>query len=133
MKFFKRKPQRRTLDEIEFGTVLGEHLSYHGDFAGDGNYLVNGHVRGRCDIAGHLVLSPMARWNGDVAASHVVVAGEVLGDVYASVKLELKSTARVRGSITSPVIAMAEGALYDGEIRMRPHPQLVRFSEKRSI
>jgi cytoskeletal protein CcmA (bactofilin family) len=57
----------------------------------------------------------------------------VAGDVYASAKLELQPTARIRGNITSPLIAMAEGALFDGEIRIRPHPQLVRFDEKRAV
>lgn len=132
MKFFARKKNRRTLDQVEFATTIGEHAVYRGDLSGADNYLVKGQVRGKCDIEGHLVLWPTAVWTGEIAASHVVIAGEVVGDVYAGVKLELKSTARVRGDITSPVIAMAQGALYDGEIRMRPRPQLVRFNEKRS-
>lgn len=132
MKLFGRKKNRRALDQIEFATTIGEHSVYRGDLTGGDNYLIKGQVRGKCDIEGHLVLWPTARWTGDIAAEHVVIAGEVVGDVYASVKLELKSTARIRGNITSPVIAMAQGALYDGEIRMRPRPQLVRFNEKRS-
>lgn len=131
MKMFGRK-KRRALDQIEFGTMIGEHATYRGDLAGNGSYVVRGRVHGRCDIAGTLVLWATSHWVGDIAAAHVVIAGEVVGDVYASAKLELKSTARIRGDITSPVIAMAEGALYDGEIRMRPRPQLVRFNEKRS-
>lgn len=131
MKFFRRK-NRRALDRVEFGAVIGADATYRGDLNGDDNYLVNGQVHGRCDIGGHLLLSPGASWQGDIVAAHVVIAGDVVGDVYASAKLELKSTARIRGNITSPVIAMAEGALYDGEIRMRPRPQLVRFNEKRN-
>jgi cytoskeletal protein CcmA (bactofilin family) len=132
MKLFKRKVQRRALDEIEFATVLGEGLSYRGDVNGEGNYLVKGEVRGNCDIAGHLVLLSTARWTGDVAAAHIVVAGEVIGDVYASAKLELKASARVRGNITSPLIAMADGAAYDGDIRAVSQAQILRFNEKRS-
>ncbi len=129
--FGRRK--RRALDRTEFPTVIGEYTSYRGDLTGTENYRVHGRVEGNCDLQGHLFLGPTAHWRGDIAAAHVVVAGEVIGDVYASVKLELQATARIRGNITSPVIAMAEGALYDGEIRMRPRPQLVRFNEKRSI
>lgn len=131
MRLFQRK-QRRALDQVEFGAVIGEQAIYRGDLTGESNYLVKGRVRGRCDITGHLVLWPGSHWTGDIAAAHVVIAGEVEGDVYASRKLELKSTARIRGNITSPVIAMAQGALYDGEIRPRPRHHLVRFSEKRS-
>ena len=126
-----RRRNRRVLDRTEFPTVIGEYMTYHGDLVGTGNYLVHGRVEGKCDIDGHLLLGPTARWQGDIVATHAVIAGEVIGDVYAATKLELQSTARIRGNITGPVIAMAEGALYDGEIRMRP--QLVRFSEKRSV
>lgn len=128
---FKRR-NRRALDRTEFPTVIGEYTTYRGDLSGAENYLVHGQVRGNGDLQGHLFLGPTAHWAGDIAAVHVVIAGEVVGDVYAGAKLELQATARIRGNITSPVIAMAEGALYDGEIRMRPRPQLVRFNEKRS-
>lgn len=129
---FRRK-NRRVPGYIEFPTVIGEYMTYRGDLAGTGNYLVHGRVEGNCDIDGHLTIGPTAHWHGDIAATYVVVSGEVVGDVYASAKLELHATARIRGNITSPVIAMAEGALYDGEIRMRPRPRLVRFNEKRSV
>lgn len=129
---FRRK-NRRTLDQTEFPTLIGEYMTYRGDLTGSGNYLVHGRVEGGCDIDGHLMLGPTSAWHGDIVATHVIIAGEVVGDVYAGTKLELHATARIRGNITSPVIAMAEGALYDGEIHMRPRPQLVRFSEKRSI
>ncbi|MFL6622021.1 MAG: polymer-forming cytoskeletal protein [Sulfurifustaceae bacterium] len=131
-KLFGRKKNRRSLDRIEFGTVLGEHAVYRGDLTGEANYLVKGEVRGRCEIVGHLVLQQTACWNGDISATHVVIAGEVIGDVYASAKLELQSTARIRGDIASPVIALAQGALYEGAIRRRPRAQITRFTEKRS-
>lgn len=127
-----RRRNRRALDQTEFATVIGEYMTYRGDLAGTGNYLVHGRVEGSCDIDGDLVLGPTAHWHGNIAASHVVISGEVVGDVFASAKLELQATARIRGDITSPVIAMAEGASYEGEIRMRPRPELVRFNEKRS-
>lgn len=128
---FRRK-NRRTLDQTEFATVIGEYTTYHGNLTGAENYRVLGRVEGACDLDGHLYLGATGHWRGDIAATYVVIAGEVVGDVYAGTKLELQATARIRGNITSPVIAMAEGALYDGEIRMRPRPQLVRFNEKRS-
>jgi len=129
--FWRKK--RRALDRTEFPTVIGEYATYRGNLAGTGNYLIHGRAEGSCNIDGHLLLGPTSYWLGDIIATHLVISGEVVGDVYASAKLELQATARIRGNITSPVIAMAEGALYDGEIRMRPRPQLVRFNEKRSI
>lgn len=129
---FGRFRKRRALDREPAATVIGEHATFRGDFTGDANYLVHGRVEGNCDISGHLVLGPTARWRGDISAVHVIVSGEVDGNVRASARLELRPGARIRGDITSPVIALAEGARYDGRIRMQPHPQLLRFTEKRS-
>ena len=129
---FRRK-QRRAIDRIEFSTLIGAGTLYRGDFTGSDHYIVYGQVEGSSEIDGHIVLGATGRWTGTISARHVVIAGEVVGDVIAGEKLELKETARIRGNITAPVIAMAEGALYDGEIRMRPRPQLVHFNEKRSV
>ncbi|BAU50096.1 hypothetical protein SVA_3560 [Sulfurifustis variabilis] len=126
------KRKRRTLDRVEFETVIGIDALYRGDINGTGTYAVHGAVEGACALDGHLLVAGTARWVGDIDATHVVIAGEVVGDVSAREKLELLPTARIRGHITSPVIAMAEGAIYEGEIRMRPRPELVHFSEKRS-
>lgn len=114
--------------------MIGEYTTYRGDLTGAENYRVYGRVEGNCDLKGRLFLGPAGRWTGDIAAEHVVIAGEVHGDVYASARLELHPTARIHGNIASPVIAMAEGARYDGEIGARPgpRPQLVRPGEKRS-
>lgn len=124
--------KRRTLDRVEFETVIGIDALYRGDITGSGTYAVHGTVEGACALDGHLLVAGTARWIGDIDATHVVIGGEVVGDVSAREKLELLPTACIRGHITSPVIAMAEGAVYEGEIRMRPRPELVRFSEKRS-
>lgn len=97
-------------------------MTYHGDLVGAGSYLVHGKVEGNGNIDGHLLLGPTAKWHGNISATHLVVAGEVTGDVYARARLELQATARVRGNITSPVIALAEGASYDGEIGTAPQP-----------
>ena len=129
---FGRFRRRRAGDRAPAGTIIGAHTTFRGDLAGGESYLVHGSVEGNCDITGHLVLGPTARWRGDITAAHVIVAGDVDGDVRASARLELRPGARIRGDITSPVIALAEGARYDGRIRMQPHPRLVRFTEKRA-
>lgn len=130
--FFRRRNRRRAIDRINFSTLVGKSTVYRGDIAGDENYHIYGSVYGDSDIDGHLVLAAGARWRGNIRARHVVIAGEVDGNVSAVEKLELHETARIVGNITAPVIAIAEGAVYDGKIHMRPRPHVTRFSEKRS-
>ena len=123
---------RRTIDRVgEFATVIGPEAVFTGAFQGKDNYIVHGRVEGQCDLDGTLFLGERGRWEGDITAANVVIAGEVRGDVTAREKLELAASARIRGNIKSPVIAMAEGAAFDGKVDMAQAPQLTRFSEKR--
>jgi len=126
----KRK-RRRALDAIDFSSVIGEGSVYRGALDGAGGYLVQGRVEGECALDGTLVLGARGRWVGNITATTVVIAGEVHGHVTAHTKLELKEGARVRGDIASPVIAIAAGAAYDGEIRLRRRSRVVRYEEKR--
>ncbi len=129
---FGKQQRRRALDRVgEFTTMLGPQSIYMGVFQGKDNYLVYGDVRGECDLEGTLVLGEGSRWKGNIRAAHVVVAGQVEGDIFAVNKLELARTAFVRGKITSPVVAMARGAVHDGSLRMAKQTQVTRFSERR--
>ena len=129
---FGKQQRRRALDRVgEFTTMLGPHSVYMGVFQGKDNYLVYGEVQGECDLEGTLVLGDGSRWKGNIRAAQVVVAGQVEGDIFAVNKLELARTAFVRGKITSPVVAMARGAVHDGSIRMARQTQVTRFSERR--
>lgn len=127
-----RKRRRRTLDQVgDFSTVLGPQSTYMGVFQGKDNYLVYGQVQGECDIDGTLMLGEGSRWRGNIRAANVVIAGTVEGDISATAKLELTASAQVHGKITSPVMAIARGAVYDGQVRMTKNTQLTRFNERR--
>jgi cytoskeletal protein CcmA (bactofilin family) len=64
-------------------------------------------------------------------ATDVIVAGTVEGDVVARQRVELAGTARVSGSLSGNSIAVAEGAVIEGEIRVISGERPVTFEEKR--
>ena len=132
LKSFGRKQRRRTLDYVEnFTTMLGPDSVYTGVLQGKDNHIIYGAVQGECDLEGILVLGEGSRWQGNIRAGSVVVAGQVEGDIQAKDKLELARTAHVRGQITSPVVAIARGAVHEGSIRMTKQTQITRFVERR--
>jgi len=132
LKAIGRKQRRRTLDHIEdFTSMLGPESVYTGVFQGKDNHIIYGQVQGECDIEGILVLGEGSRWKGNIRAGSVVIAGRVEGDIQAVTKLELARTAYVRGKITSPVVAIARGAVHEGSIRMAKQTQITRFVDRR--
>lgn len=106
---------------------------FHGTLRGHGNYLVCGEVQGRGEIEGGLTIAPQGRWKGDIQADRIVIAGEVDGNVTARERLELAAGARIRGDLGAPVIAIAEGARHEGQLRVARKSQVTYFRERRGL
>lgn len=120
---------RRSLDRVEgFTTSVGPGSVFTGTIGGEGHTIVLGRVEGSSDLNGTLVIGEGGAWMGNVTAKNVVIAGELEGTIVAQEKIEILSTAKIRGSLTSPVIAIAEGAVHDGEIHMG---EVKRFTDHR--
>ena len=110
---------RRTLDRLDgFSTSIGPDNILKGSLSGEGHCIILGRVEGDSVLQRTVVIGESGNWVGKLEAQAVLVAGQVEGEIVAHEKLELVSTARVTGSITSPFIAIAEGAVHDGEIHM---------------
>ncbi len=80
---------------------------------------------------GPLTLADGGRWKGTLKATDIVVAGVVEGDVIAAQRVEILGSARVTGSLSGNSIAVAEGAIIDGEIKVMNGATPSTFQEKR--
>ena len=124
---------KRILDKVEgFTTVVGIESHIIGTIGGKGNCIVHGRVEGDCNIEGALVIGNGGHWVGNIVAGCVLIAGTVDGDVTAKEKMEIVSTARVNGKITSNVLAIAEGAIHEGEMKIAGTSEVKRFKDRRS-
>lgn len=133
-KFFarRRKQRRRSADQLTvFSSQVGIGTLLEGELNGKGSYHIQGEVVGDGDIEGAVVLAAGAYWKGNVTADYVQIAGKVEGNVAARSKIELTATAVVTGDLSAPVVAMAEGALYEGAISRPRNTQVTRYSERR--
>ena len=128
-----RAKGKRILDKVEgFTTVVGIESHIIGVIGGKGNCIVHGRVEGDCNIEGALVIGNGGHWVGNIVAGCVLIAGTVDGNVTANEKMEIVSTARVNGKITSNVLAIAEGAIHEGEIQISGANTITRFKDRRS-
>ncbi len=124
-----RNKGRRSLDGVDgFTSSIGSDSIFVGMIGGSGHTIVLGRVEGNSELDGTLVIGEDGCWVGDITAKHVVIAGQVEGSVTAREKMEIVSSAKIRGSLTSPFIAIAEGAVHEGEIHMG---EVKRFTDRR--
>ena len=123
--------KRRVSDTNRQTTYIAASTKITGTITGQGAYVFCGAVEGDCDIAGPLTLAEGGRWKGMMKAVDIVVAGTVEGDVVAKQRVEIAGTARITGSLAGNSIAVAEGAIIEGEIKVTSGEPLTKFQEKR--
>jgi len=126
------EPKRRFLESVSASpTFIGNGSVFVGNIRGAGQFVVSGEVQGDGDIDGGLNLSASARWHGHIHARQAVIAGEIIGSLTVAEKLEIGYTAVIRGKVSARTIAIAKGAIVDGEIEVTSDAKVVRFEEKR--
>ncbi|MDP3730674.1 MAG: polymer-forming cytoskeletal protein [Candidatus Omnitrophota bacterium] len=82
------------------------------------NLKINGTFEGVLNTKGNLMIGEQAVVNADITGDSIIVAGKVNGNITALKDLKLISPARVIGDIRSPLLSIAEGAVFDGTSRM---------------
>jgi len=128
------KLKRRIQDSANGPTTyVAASTTIVGTITGKGAYVFCGSVEGDCDIEGPLTLAAGGRWRGTVKATDIVVAGVVEGDVVAQQRVEILGTARITGSLAGNSIAVAEGAIIAGEIKVMNGAAPTTFNEKRVV
>ena len=125
-------PRRRLADRVSSSpTFVGSGSRFTGDLECAGDLVVGGSVIGDGDVQGALTLSDGSSWEGELRAGNAVIAGEVLGSVTVAEKLELRATARIKGSLKARSIAVAKGAIIEGDMAVTSGSAVVHFEEKR--
>jgi cytoskeletal protein CcmA (bactofilin family) len=124
---------KRRIDDTTSGppTFIAPSARIIGTIVGQGTYVCCGTIEGDCDIDGSLTLAQGGKWKGTMKATDIIVGGIVEGNVVARGRIEIAGTARVTGSLMGKSIAVAEGAIIDGEIKVTSGETPVKFQEKR--
>jgi cytoskeletal protein CcmA (bactofilin family) len=126
------QPKRRFLELGEATpTFIGANSVFVGNIRGTGQFVVSGEVHGDGELDGALNLSATGSWHGNIQAQQAIVAGEILGGLSVKDKLEIGYTAVIRGRVSARTVAIAKGAIVDGEIEVTSDTPVVEFEEKR--
>ena len=108
------KPQNRIDTLIGAGTVIEGNVSFSGGMRVDGS--INGNVIAEPGKPSTLVISEQGSVKGEVNATHLVVNGEICGEVTASEYLELHAKARVTGDVNYRTLEIQVGAILEGRL-----------------
>ena len=99
-------------------SVLSTGITWKGQLGGSGGVRIEGTFEGDIAVRGLLVVGETGRLTCQtLRANTVIIAGMVKGDITAE-RLEIRSTGRVWGDVTTASFATEEGAFLRGQITM---------------
>lgn len=125
-------PKRRLLDRsVTTPTLVGAGSRIEGELNCPGDLAVSGQVCGNGEVGGLLTLADTGDWQGQLHCEHAVIAGKFSGDIGVRQNLEIRSTARIQGRIAAQHVAIAEGAVVEGEVKVLSGEPVQCFAEKR--
>jgi cytoskeletal protein CcmA (bactofilin family) len=80
---------------------------------------IHGQMEGRISVPEHtLTIGIRADVQADVAAKSVIVLGKVTGNVTVGERLEIGVNGSIRGDVTAPRLAIADGGTLRGRVEM---------------
>jgi cytoskeletal protein CcmA (bactofilin family) len=101
-------------------TIIGENTQVKGDVTFKGGLHIDGKIKGNVladdDTDSILILSQEGTIEGEVRVPNVLVNGKVIGNVYASDRVELASQARIDGNVYYHLLEMEMGAAINGNL-----------------
>ena len=107
--------------DIKSGEVeafLGKNSSFEGKMGFEGMARLDGRFEGEIFSGDMLIIGETATVNAEVNVTTLVIDGKVSGNVSGSGKIEIHSTGKLYGNITTPTIVIEEGGLFDGTCKM---------------
>jgi len=113
---FKRK--RKPANRSGLTAFIDEGSEIEGRYTFSGTLMLNGRFKGEISTTDTLIIGEKGVMSGDIRAGQVLVSGEIVGNVFAAERVDLKRTARVFGDVEAPVIVVEEGVLFEGHCRM---------------
>ena len=99
---------------------IGKSVVIKGELNGSEDLTIEGQVEGTIQLRDHvLTIGPNGRIKAQIFAKSLIVLGEVIGNVAASEKVDIRDNGSVDGDIVSPRVAIAEGAHFRGSVDMQ--------------
>jgi cytoskeletal protein CcmA (bactofilin family) len=99
---------------------IGKSVVIKGELSGSEDLMIEGNCEGRIELRDNvLTIGPNGKIRAEVFAKSVIVLGEVVGNVTATEKVDIRDNGSVDGDIISPRVAIAEGAHFRGSVDMQ--------------
>ena len=102
----------------DVSAFVGKGVVFKGTITYNGTVRIDGALEGEIHTDGVLLVGEEAVLNAKVTAGTVVCKGKITGDIHAREKMKLRAPAIINGGVTTPMLSMEDGVLFNGTLEM---------------
>lgn len=117
----------------QMNAFLGKDTEFEGRLSFSGAVRIDGSFKGEIFTEGTLIVGETANLESDIHASHVIISGEVRGNITAEKRLEVHAPGKVTGNIQAPVVTIDEGVIFDGNCQMQKYSEESNKNKKVAV
>ena len=110
--------KKKIQDHDEIKAFLGKGTEFEGKLVFNGSVRIDGKFKGDILGGGTLVVGEGARVEAGISVDHILIGGDLHGNIEAKKRMEIFSTGRFFGTVTTPVFVIQDGAVFEGDCRM---------------
>ena len=99
-------------------TIVGNGTRLSGEISAKGTIRIDGAMDGNID-ADWVIIGEGGSIRGNIKARGIVVGGSIEGNIDADESVELSGKSRMSGEILTKKLSIAEGAVFEGQSRMK--------------
>jgi cytoskeletal protein CcmA (bactofilin family) len=107
-------PARRESAIGEINTLLGRGSEFEGKLTFEGTVRIDGVLRGEVFSDDVLIVGEGARVEASVDVGEIIIQGNVVGNIKAKRSIEILAPGRVKGDLTTPVLQIDKGVVFEG-------------------
>jgi cytoskeletal protein CcmA (bactofilin family) len=115
--FAKGSPKPSSASE-EISGYFGKEVVFEGKMTFQGIFRLEGRFEGEIFESGTLIVGETAVVKGKIEANTIVINGHVEGEVVAKGRVEIHPTGKLYGNLVTPILAVNEGGIFDGNCKM---------------
>lgn len=103
----------------KFNDLIGNGTKFEGKLESSGDIRIDGRFNGEISVNGTLSIGEGGLVEADIHAPVVVIGGRFRGNIFAGIRVEIIPPANVCGEIEAPSVILQDGAIFEGNCRMR--------------
>lgn len=111
-------PSDNQPETSEIIAFVGEEVTFKGTIRYQGTVRVDGQLEGEIYTDGNLIIGQKAVITAKIHAGRVTCQGKVTGEIEAKHRVKLLNPAVFEGMITTPLLSMDEGVVFNGTCNM---------------